>query len=375
MHLYIHVPFCRRKCHYCAFSSQAHTSELEKSYLEALDIEAGIRAKQIRGKRISSIYLGGGTPTLLTLSSLARIIDIAASSFSMDSGIEFTIEANPETIPDKNFPADLKKLGINRLSLGVQSLDDGILTRLGRSHTPSQALRAADIVLEAGIDNLSIDLIWGLPGQTLKRWLQDLKTVISHGPQHVSCYGLTLEPGTFFARLVEEKEIELPDENLQARMYLCGSEYLESKGILQYEVSNFAKKDYLCSHNIGYWEGNEFLGLGPSAVSSFNGLRWMNPSNIEDYAGLANKGFKGLCLENINGSKLINEKIMLALRTSRGLRLGEYSQLTGQNFFLTFNSLISVLQKNNLVRLDDGHLCLTRKGMLVSNSIIERFIS
>lgn len=375
MLLYIHVPFCRRKCHYCAFSSHVYTPELEQAYLEALEKEAATRGEQVKGKKISSIYLGGGTPTLLSFHSLARIIDLAKSRFSIDSGIEFTIEANPETILEKKFPADLKKLGVNRLSLGVQCLDDGILTMLGRGHTSIQAMKAAEIVREAGIDNLSLDLIWGLPGQTLEKWLEDLKKVVRLGPAHISCYGLTLEQGTLLERQVQRKETELPEDYLQARMYAYGGDYLESQGFRQYEVSNFARQGYSCMHNSGYWEGQEFLGLGPSAVSCVAGFRWKNPENVDEYQRQAQSSFKGLDMENITGREMINERIMLSLRTSKGLRLGEYSELTGKDFLDMFGDLVNSLCRNKLAVLSNGRLSLTRTGMLVSNSIIERFIS
>jgi oxygen-independent coproporphyrinogen-3 oxidase len=352
-----------------------YSPELEQAYLNALEKEAAIRAEQVKGKNFSSIYLGGGTPTLLSIHSLTRIIDMAESLFSIDSALEFTIEANPETIPDKNFPADLKKLGVNRLSLGIQCLDDGILARLGRGHTSIQALKAAEIVREAGIDNLSLDLIWGLPGQTLEKWLEDLTKVVRLGPTHISCYGLTVEQGTLLELQIKRKELELPEDHVQARMYFYGGDYLESQGFWQYEVSNFAKQGYSCMHNNGYWEGQEFLGLGPSAVSCVERLRWKNPENIDEYSRQAQRSFKGLDVENIVGREMINERIMLSLRTSRGLRLGEYSELTGGEFLDRFGNLVNSLCMNKLAVLSNGRLSLTRTGMLVSNSILERFIS
>lgn len=375
MLLYIHVPFCRRKCHYCAFSSHVYTSELEQTYLETLEKEATARGEQVKGRKISSIYLGGGTPTLLSIHSLARIIDLAESRFSIDSGVELTIEANPETILDKNFPADLKKLGVNRLSLGVQCLDDTILTRLGRGHTSIQAMRAAGFVREAGLDNLSLDLIWGLPGQTLEKWLEDLKKVVRLGPKHISCYGLTLEQDTLLELQVQRKEMELPEDYLQARMYVLGADYLESQCFQQYEVSNFARQGYSCTHNTGYWEGHEFLGLGPSGVSCVAGFRWKNAENLNEYRRQAQCSFKGLEVENITVRERINERIMLSLRTGRGLGLREYSELTGKDFLDRFGDLVNSLCRNKLAVLSNGRLSLTRTGMLVSNSIIERFIS
>ncbi len=375
MLLYIHIPFCRRKCHYCAFFSRSHTPELERSYLEALEKETLIRGAQVRGKRVTSIYLGGGTPTLLSLSTLAWIIDLAAARFSLDHDLEFTIEANPETILDKSYTKALKTLGVNRLSLGVQTLDHETLIKLGRGHTPDQALRAAGIVREAGLGNLGLDLIWGLPGQTPESWLADLRTLVRLNPEHISCYGLALEPGTPLACKVKANEIRLPRDDDQARMYVQGADYLESEGLLQYEVSNFARKGWVCAHNTGYWQGEEFLGLGPSAVSTIDGLRRKNPSSVEDYALLGGNFFEGLDVEEIRGQKLIRERVMLALRTTRGLSFSDYHDLTGKDFCAGFDALIKALTENNLARVDNDYFSLTRNGMLVSNSIIERFIS
>lgn len=375
MLLYIHIPFCLRKCNYCAFFSQPHSRELEQIYLGALKKEIDLRGSQARGTILTSIYLGGGTPTVLSVSGLARIIDLVTDGFSLDPGMEFTIEANPETIAGKGHVLALKEMGVNRLSLGVQALDDEVLTLLGRKHSSGQAVKAARTAREAGIDNLSLDLIWGLPGQTLRGWIETLKAVVKLQPRHLSCYGLTLEPGTPLSAWVEKNEVRLPGDELQSRMYIHGAEYLESEGYLQYEVSNFARMGYASVHNTGYWDGKDFLGLGPSAVSSVAGARWKNPAGIEDYAGLARSSFQGLAEEEIKGRKLVNERIMMSLRTSKGLNLKEYRHLSGESFCHRFGSLISILHQNHLVRLANGYLRLTKNGMLVSNSIIERFMS
>ena len=375
MLLYIHVPFCRSKCLYCAFSSQVHTPELEQKYFQSLEKEIRIRGNQAGGKEISSIYLGGGTPTLLSASLLSRITDLAAAHFCLAPEFEFTLEANPEDIKDKDYPSALKDLGVNRISLGVQSLDDEILVRLGRRHTANQAMRAAALVQGVGLDNLSLDLIWGLPGQTLEGWMEDLKKALSLEPKHVSCYGLTLEPGTPLARMKEAGQTLLPEDHVQSRMYLLGGQFLESRGLMQYEVSNFARQGFICRHNTGYWEGEEFLGLGPSAVSTVEGLRWKNPDLIGDYAELADRSFKNMELEELDARKLANERVMLSLRTTKGLKLSDYQKSTGEDFLDRFRDQVSALCKNKLAVLSEGRLSLTKTGMLVSNSIIERFIT
>lgn len=374
MLLYIHVPFCRRKCHYCAFFSLPHSPDLESPYLKALKNEIAFRGEQLQNRKISSIYIGGGTPTLLSIISLGKIMDEVRSCFCLNKNIEFTLEANPETIKEPDYLSSLRDQGINRISLGVQSLDDEILYVLGRRHTSAEAIRAAGMLQNAGFENLSIDLIWGLPGQSLKMWMQDLRTVVKMRPKHVSCYGLSVEPGTMLGQQLEQEQVELPEEHFQAKMYVHGAEYLESESFLHYEVSNFSRMGYVCQHNTGYWEGRDYIGLGPSAVSCVDGFRWKNPCSIDDYSGLTQDSFSGLGIEDLGHEAKLREKIMLSLRTSKGLNLKEYRQWTGHDFCRRFGPLLKALHSSNLIRMTNGYVRLTKNGMLVSNSIIERFI-
>ncbi|RQD67170.1 MAG: radical SAM family heme chaperone HemW [Desulfonatronovibrio sp. MSAO_Bac4] len=374
MLLYIHVPFCRRKCHYCAFFSLPHSADLEVPYLKALKREIAFRGKQLKDRNISSIYIGGGTPTLLSISSLRKIMNKVCASFRLHKNMEFTFEANPETINDPNYLSALRSLGINRISLGVQSLDDEILYVLGRRHTSTEAIRSVGMLQDAGFENLSIDLIWGLPGQSLKMWMQDLRTVVKLRPKHISCYGLSIEPDTFLGQHLEQGQVELPEEHFQAKMYVHGAEYLESESFLQYEVSNFSKMGYVCLHNTGYWEGRDYIGLGPSAVSLVDGFRWKNPSSLDGYAALTQDSFSGLEKEDLGHEVWVREKIMLSLRTAKGLNLKEYRQMTGHDFCRRFGPLLKALHSSNLIRMANGYVRLTKNGMLVSNSIIERFI-
>lgn len=205
--------------------------------------------------------------------------------------------------------------------------------------------------------------------------MEDLKKALSLEPKHVSCYGLTLEPGTPLARMKEAGQTLLPEDHVQSRMYLLGGQFLESRGLMQYEVSNFARQGFICRHNTGYWEGEEFLGLGPSAVSTVEGLRWKNPDLIGDYAELADRSFKNMELEELDARKLANERVMLSLRTTKGLKLSDYQKSTGEDFLDRFRDQVSALCKNKLAVLSEGRLSLTKTGMLVSNSIIERFIT
>ncbi|WP_045215928.1 radical SAM family heme chaperone HemW [Desulfonatronovibrio magnus] len=374
MLVYIHIPFCLRKCHYCAFYSRQYDAELEQIYLDTLEKEIHVRSSHSLDTVISCVYIGGGTPTLLPPASMERIINLLAKHFKLKNNLEFSVEANPETLIENNYARILKDCGVNRMSLGVQSLNNETLHCIGRKHTSVQAMKAARIIQDSGITNLNFDLIWGLPYQTVSSWLQDLKTIIKLNLRHVSCYGLNLEPGTMLHNQVEQGQIYLPEDGDQSKMYIYGAELLESAGLLQYEISNFACMGYACRHNSNYWEGTDYLGLGPSAVSCVAGFRWTNPSDIRQYESLAERNFSEVPGEQVAGSRLINEKILLSLRTCKGLNLKDYARLTGKNFCTIHARLIKVLHQNNLIRIANGYLRLTKNGMLVSNAIIERFI-
>ncbi len=374
MLLYIHVPFCRTKCAYCAFASREYTQEPAGVYLRLVQQELEVRSRQVQHRKVSSIYIGGGTPTVLPVASLARIVDAVYRYFDPVPGCEFTLEANPENILEMDDLQVFSSMGINRISLGVQSLDDQLLGTLKRGHDSRQAVKAARMIRQAGFAALSLDFIWGIPGQTLKGWLGELAHAVHIAPDHLSCYGLGLEPGTRLTARIRSGELEMPEERTQAEMYMHGAQYLESCGFLQYEISNFARIGYSCKHNLGYWAGDPFLGAGPSAVSTIDGTRWQNPSTISEYQALGEKNFSDLEFERLSYTRKVNELVMLSLRTSRGLNLHDYKNLTGQSFSRRYAGVIQALHQNNLIRMAHGYLRLTRNGMLVSDSILEKFM-
>ncbi len=343
-------------------------------YLAALEAEIALWGKRLGRKVFSSLYFGGGTPSLLSPAGLNRIFSGLSTYFSLADGCEITFEANPESTR----PAllrQLRSLGVNRLSLGVQSFDNSQLRLLGRVHSVSQATLAYDLACSAGFANISLDLIWGLPGQSLRQWLAFLKTATRLGPQHLSCYGLTLEPDTLLARQVGAGRLTLPDEEETARMFLQGGEFLESCGYLQYEISSYARMGCQSRHNSGYWEQTDYLGLGPGAVSTLNGQRWTNPAAPRAYARQARTGRLGLDTEIIDNQTALREMVMLSLRTSQGLNLARYRHLAGQGFCHRFQPELKSLHARGLLRLTRNRLRLTRAGMLVSDPIIARFLS
>ena len=368
MLLYIHVPFCRSKCRYCAFYSEPiggglldEASERMQLWMDNVVLEMAQWGDRLGRPPVRTVFFGGGTPSLLPPSIIGGILNRAARCFRLDGAAEISMEANPESISRATAGQYLRE-GVNRVSLGAQSLDDTELAMLGRGHCAADVTRAVYALRDAHFHNIGLDLIWGLPGQTSRRWKKQLKEVARLRPEHLSCYGLTLEEGTPMRELCESGALlPLPDEREAARMYVQGAELLEELGYLQYEISNFARMGYLCRHNMGYWEGEDYLGLGPSATSTIGGRRWTNPANIGRWARQVKRHATGADAEK------------LRLRTARGLRVKAYRELTGRDFLRDHKPLVHALHRHGLVRIKDGYLRLTRNGMLVSNSILERF--
>lgn len=373
MLLYIHVPFCRRKCKYCAFHSEVPSSDDVARYVDLVAKEATSWGKRLGYPPIKTIFFGGGTPSLLQLPHLDRIFRTIRKAFRVPKDVECTMEANPDSVADWEYLHGIKALGVNRLSLGVQSMDDARLQTLGRPHNVNQVLAAARLIRDAGFANLSLDLIWGLPGQRLHEWLSELRQAVKLKPNHLSCYGLTLEPGTPLEQLSRKVDLEIANEEDLGKMYVYGADFLESEGYLQYEISNFAKMGFQSRHNLGYWEGTPYLGLGPSAVSTINGRRWTNPTDLSKYAEVITSGEPNE-LEELDRETRISEMVMLRLRTSRGLKLAAYQKLTGESFTAKHQDIIKALRQNDLIRISGGYLRLSRTGMLVSDAILSHFI-
>jgi oxygen-independent coproporphyrinogen-3 oxidase len=373
--LYLHVPFCRRKCHYCAFASQVPESMQDvEDYAQYVLREISHWKRALPGHRAATLYIGGGTPSLLPVPLLENILFSLRKAFPFDEGLEISLEANPDSVADWEYLHGLLALGINRISLGVQSFDDKQLLRLGRPHSSRQALIAFELIRKAGFANVSLDLMFGLPGQRLIHWLDTLKQAASLRPDHLSCYGLNLEPGTLLERQSRELDMGFAPEEDQAKMFLYGAEYLEGQGYLHYEISNFARMGYACAHNQGYWEGRDYLGLGPSAVSTVAGRRWKNPPGLAEYARAVLGKALAEDAEELDAHTRLRELVMLSLRTTKGLNLKEYAALAGSEFTALHKPLIQALRQKELIRLSGGHLRLTKAGMLVSNTILAHIL-
>jgi len=338
------------------------------SFLDAICAhikEAGALAP---GYKVDSVYFGGGTPSFFGADALAIILTTIRRNFDVTSDAEITFEANPDSISDRLLRRMYAE-GFNRVSLGVQCDDDAILKKLGRPHTYAQAVTAYQRIRKAGFRNVSLDLMYGLPGQTLTAWQNTLENVLKLKPEHMSCYGLKVEEGT---PLYEIKDYaNLPSDDEQADMYLAATEILRSHGFRQYEISNFARKGLYSRHNMKYWTGGEYLGFGPSASSDFAGKRYTLVKDLQGYIqGIKGNGNVIEDIQEIPLRERAGEYLMLRLRTSAGIRAEEYEKM----FLLPFAPLEEVLYKQRAYylaeRSNDGRWTLTPKGYLVSNDII-----
>ncbi len=374
MLLYLHVPFCRKKCRYCAFASGPFSQAKMDAYVELLLQELTGWSARLQGTRVETVYFGGGTPSLLPPRDLARILHAVTSVFNVASGAEITLEANPDSAHDPEYLKTIRSLGINRLSLGVQSLNADQLSLLGRLHSPEQAVQTFAAARAAGFRNISLDFIWGLPGQTAENWLAQARQAAALQPEHLSCYGLSIEPGTPLEHAVNRGKLTLPDDEEQARMFLEGSELLSSCGYRHYEISSYARPGCESRHNRGYWQGCDYLGLGPSAVSTLGDTRRQNPSTLTAYhASLAPEG-RGSMEEHLSLTDRRNEDIMLRLRTSAGLDLRDFDQRYGTDFLKEHRLHLDALHAHGLAHITESVLSLTPRGMLVSNAIISGFM-
>lgn len=370
MLLYVHVPFCRRKCRYCAFYSESvGTGDALERWGDALVLDMRRRAELLGHPSVSTVFFGGGTPSLLPPSMIERLLDTAASCFSLDDHAEISMEANPDSV-DVLRAEGFRKAGVNRVSLGVQALDDKLLSVVGRVHDRAAALAAFRALREAKFDNVGLDFIWGLPGESLKGWKAQLAEAVSLAPEHLSCYGLTLEEGTPLFR--DSRLLSFPDEDEAAAMYEEGGNLLENAGYMQYEISNYARPGRECLHNLGYWRGEEYLGLGPAAVSFLGGKRISQPASLETWLSAVKEGREVGRTEKLEFTERAEELVMLRLRMASGLDLEEYHRVTGRDFVADNGTLIEELMTRHMAGLAGGRFFLTRKGMLVSNAVIEQ---
>ena len=366
--LYIHVPFCAHKCAYCDFYSITN-EDLIQEYTMAITEHMRRKKRIAKNYLVDSIFFGGGTPSLLPIESFCEIMKTVREVFDISPTAEITLEANPGTLDSKKL-AVYRELGINRLSLGLQSADDGELRMLSRIHTRDEFEHSYMLARMEGFTNINIDLIYALPRQTKEKLLDSIDYVISMGPEHISFYGLSIEPNTPFGRNKNIRAL-LPDEDEQYDMYMAACKTLESAGYLQYEISNFAKKEYGCRHNIKYWTGKEYLSFGPSATSFIDNMEYKYLPDIERYISCVKKESEIREREYMfNHEELETRFVMTFMRLRAGINAEEYKRRFGLDFEKEYGEKIErFIQSGHMVKTAYGYR-LTRKGMMISNYIL-----
>jgi putative oxygen-independent coproporphyrinogen III oxidase len=393
--LYVHIPFCTAKCTYCDFNSFAGQDSLMRPYAHAVVAEAALWAAVMRGRLVETVFFGGGTPSLLPLEHMATIVSGIKSSFNLAPGAEMTLEANPGTV-DAAHLAGLYRLGFNRLSFGVQSFHDDELLQLERIHGRREVAEAYDWAREAGFENVNLDLIFGLAGQTIERWQENLEAAIEMAPEHLSLYALTLEEGTPLTRDVGRGRAEAPDPDLQADMYEWTCERLATTGYKQYEISNWARPGRECRHNLVYWHNGDWLGLGAGAHSHLFDERFADVANPRRYIELVgesrgpNPGNVGEAFrppvsgapamrqttfcEPPDRSREMSETVILALRLREGLDLAAFACRFGVAVEEVFGPAIEETRALGLTEIVGGRLRLRDEAVLVGDEAMLRFL-
>lgn len=369
--LYIHIPFCQSRCIYCDFVSSTLSQEWQAKYLRALEDEMFLRSKEMGEPVARTIYIGGGTPSQLSPQNLAGLMDALQRHFTWQPDCEFTLEANPDDITPA-FISCLRDTPVNRISMGIQSTDDSVLRFLRRRHTARQAFDAIGQLQEAGYENISGDLIYGLPHQSLEMFEGDLKALLQTGIPHLSAYALQYEPGTPLYQMLQQGEIPAEDEEHSLRCYEMLMDFTAQAGMEHYEISNFARSGYRSRHNSSYWQGRPYLGLGAGA-HSYDGrfIRRANTANIRTYM----EGRHEAETEILGKDELYDERVMLGLRTAEGICLQALEQDFGTDKLLYLLRMAAPhLLRGTLIKKGE-HLVLARKGLFVSDDIISSLMS
>ncbi len=374
--IYIHIPFCVRKCNYCDFLSFPSNEDTKEKYVEALIRQIEENADLVAGYEVATIYFGGGTPSTLTAEQTGRIVEAVKQHFHPDfskEDFEFTTEVNPGTV-DFNKLKAYRDMGINRLSVGVQSANDVELKMLGRIHSFSQAQETVKLARKAGFSNISMDLISALPGQTLEKYRENVREILSLHPTHISAYSLIVEEGTpFFEKYgpYGDKRASLPDEEIEREMYYMTRDLLSQAGFHRYEISNYAVPGFESRHNSSYWEGTDYLGLGLGAASLIGNVRYRNTADINEYLKAPDSREVD---EVLDIKALESEYMILGLRKVKGVSISLFKEKFDQNLLEVYSREIEKSISEGLLLLEGDILRLTDRGLDLSNYVFERFI-
>lgn len=372
--IYIHIPFCKAKCFYCDFNSFACRDELVPAYFNALKKEIFLYSGKLKGYNIKTVFIGGGTPSAVDAHYIYEVVSLLHREFSIDKKAEISIETNPGTLTKEKLQL-YKKVGINRLSIGLQAWQDPILKRLGRIHTAKEFEHNITLAQKIGFDNINVDLIFGIPGQTFEDWSETLKHVVALKPQHLSCYSLKIEEGTVFGNSLEKGELVPLDDEIDRRMYNFCKDYLSKEGYKHYEISNFAETGLECRHNMVYWKAEEYIGLGAGAHSFFEGLRFNNIYDIERYIdGINNNKVISENSEVINSKESMAEFMILGLRLIDGVCMGEFKSRFNKEIYNIYGSQIDKMQKKGFLIVKDGKIALSTIGLDYANQVFMEFI-
>tara|TARA_Y100001936_G_scaffold229029_1_gene250785 strand:- start:37941 stop:39146 length:1206 start_codon:yes stop_codon:yes gene_type:complete len=381
--IYIHIPFCQTKCFYCDFNTYTKIEDQIDEYISCVISEINIWGEILGKSSIRSIFFGGGTPSYIDSKYIKIILDSIHENFYVDKNIEVTLETNPNDVSKNKF-IDLISIGINRISMGVQSFDDSLLRMLGRRHDSKEAESSYKTLRETGFDNLSIDLMYGLPYQSIQSWENTLDKSIYLKPNHISLYSLQVENGTPLKSKINSGAYEKPDDDKAAEMYEIAEKKLFNKNFFQYEISNWSKKSFECVHNKIYWENNFYLGIGAGAHSRINNFRFSNIKSPKKYINtlMNNKVLKSETmkidfienLDSLSFSDEISETMMMGMRLNQGIKLEKFKQKFGKTIYEIFDNEIKKLKNLNLIEINETHIRLSSKGRLLGNEVFQEFI-
>ena len=373
--IYIHIPFCIRKCLYCDFLSASATKQEQERYLKALCREIETESRRYSDYEVQTVYLGGGTPSILNPVQIEEIFSALHDSFQITEGAEITIEVNPGTVTEEKLQA-WKGAGINRISIGLQSTEDRELRMLGRIHDHQQFLDTWGLVRRAGMENVNVDLISAVPGQTLESWQRTLRKTAELGPEHLSVYSLIIEEGTpFYDRYGKAPKPSLPDEETERLMYEETGKILKEYGYARYEISNYAKPGYECRHNAGYWKRTEYLGIGLGASSLIRKRRFRHISDLQRYLSLAGN-VQHICEEEeiLSIQDEMEEFMFLGLRMTCGVRKSDFFRMFSIQMDEIYAEPLKKMEDNGLLEINGDIVWLTKRGIDISNYVFEHFL-
>lgn len=374
--VYIHIPFCHQICNYCDFNKVFFKNQPVDAYIEALGKEMAMTVQQMPQafEQIETIFLGGGTPTALSAAQITRLLELIRTYIPMEHVTEFSSEANPDELSEDKLRALLHG-GVNRLSMGVQSFDQGLLEKIGRTHSNEHVYNTIALAKQVGFKNISIDLMYGLPNQTMEQWQESLRLALDLDLPHYSAYSLIVEPKTIFYIQYAKGKLVLPTEDLEAEMYDVLMREMEARGIVQYEISNFAKDGYLSVHNKIYWDNDEYAGFGAGAHGYLQGVRYSNHGPIKKYMETVESGIRPVVHEHtVTATERKEEQLFLGLRKVEGVLSTIYEEKFGETISATYRTVIEGFVEKGLLEQDEQGIYLTRKGRFIGNEVFQQFL-